>query len=173
MPTLILLRHAKSDWPAGVRDIDRPLAERGIRDCVAVAEALANKNLRVDRSVVSTAKRTRETFERVFAAAGYIPEHDFESRIYEANVQNLLDVIHEQESDTVMLVGHGPGIPQLSLLLADDFDSEPALRIRQKYPTAAIAVLHSAAEWAEWGPGTCVLEDFFIPRANPSGPDQD
>jgi phosphohistidine phosphatase len=134
---------------------------------------LSGREIHIDTALVSPAARTVETFERVFAAFGHLPRYEIEPRIYEANVQSLLDVVREQNSDTVMLVGHGPGIPQLSLLLADDFDSEPAIRIRQKYPTAAIAVLHSAAEWAEWGPGTCVLEDFLIPRANPSGPDQD
>jgi phosphohistidine phosphatase len=173
MPTLVLLRHAKSEWPPNVRDIERPLAERGIQDCVAVAAALTERNINVDFAVVSIAERTRETFRLVFESMKRVPDHEYETRIYEAHVQNLLDVVREQTAETVLIVGHGPGIPQLALLLCEDVESEPAKAIRRKYPTAGLAILTSHAPWDEWGAGMCELKEFTIPRANPLDADQD
>ncbi|HEU0086865.1 MAG TPA: hypothetical protein VFQ77_04335 [Pseudonocardiaceae bacterium] len=46
--TLILLRHAKSVWPQGVPDIERPLARRGRRDAPAVGQWLRRRVPAID-----------------------------------------------------------------------------------------------------------------------------
>ncbi|MEY4322398.1 MAG: hypothetical protein RL410_179, partial [Actinomycetota bacterium] len=66
MPTLVLLRHAKSEWPADTADLERPLNSRGQRDCVAVAAAIEAHGLLMDLVLVSPARRTQETFGLVF-----------------------------------------------------------------------------------------------------------
>ena len=64
MRTLLLLRHAKSDYPAGVGDHDRPLAARGIREAGLAGDWLRAAAPPVDAVLCSTATRTRQTLER-------------------------------------------------------------------------------------------------------------
>ena len=65
MRRLLLLRHAKSDRPPGVADIDRPLNPRGRRAAPAIAGYLDAEELRPDLAIVSPSARTRETFAAV------------------------------------------------------------------------------------------------------------
>ena len=62
--TLLLLRHAKSDYPAGVADHERPLAPRGIREAALAGNWLRAHAPGVDAVLCSTATRTRQTLER-------------------------------------------------------------------------------------------------------------
>ena len=163
---LVLLRHAKSDWPAGVLDIDRPLAPRGIRDCDAVAEYLEAQPWHIDQAIVSPAMRTQETFARVSAKLSYPIEHVIDARIYEASVASLLNVVNELVSETAVLVGHGPGLPGLAASLADEHSFANVALLRLKYPTAAIAVLESQLPWDQWRAKSARLTDFVVPHGN-------
>ena len=62
--TLLLLRHAKSDYPAGVADHERPLAPRGKREAALAGDWLRANVPAVDAVLCSTATRTRETLAR-------------------------------------------------------------------------------------------------------------
>ncbi len=64
MRTLVLLRHAKSDYPGGVADHDRPLAPRGIREAGLAGDWLRAELPAIDAVLCSTATRTRQTLER-------------------------------------------------------------------------------------------------------------
>src|SRR5690242_15813577 len=66
---LILLRHAKSDWPEGVADLDRPLAERGRADAPVAGRELARLGV-PDVVLCSPAQRTRATWELARQAMG-------------------------------------------------------------------------------------------------------
>ena len=57
MRRLILLRHAKSDWPPGMVDHDRPLAARGRRAAPLIGRWLVDNGFVPDRAVVSTASK--------------------------------------------------------------------------------------------------------------------
>jgi phosphohistidine phosphatase len=92
MRRLILLRHAKSDRPAGVADRERPLNARGRRTAPAVGAHLAKEGFRPDLAFVSTALRTRETWDAMAAALGN-PETRWQPEIYEAPARRILDVI--------------------------------------------------------------------------------
>ena len=63
--TLILLRHAKSDWSGEEPDIDRPLAKRGRRQAPDTGRWLARSIHGIDLAVVSPAVRTRKTWDLV------------------------------------------------------------------------------------------------------------
>jgi phosphohistidine phosphatase len=171
MPTLILLRHAKSDWPANTRDLDRPLSERGLRDCAIAGAYLAKFS--IDHAVVSPALRTQQTFDAVSKAYVRTIDSNIENQIYEAHIGDLLSTLHAFECETLLMVGHSPGMPHLALTLADDFEDESALRIRKKYPTCAIAVLTSEMPFSEWTAGCARLIEFNVPRANPESEDND
>src|SRR5690242_1439584 len=68
--TLILFRHAKSAWPDNVEDHERPLAERGRKAAPVMAKWLLAKGLRPSVALVSTAKRTQETWALVAPELG-------------------------------------------------------------------------------------------------------
>src|SRR6188472_1911158 len=114
--TLVLLRHAKSDWSGDEADIDRPLAERGRRQAPEAGRWLATHVARIDLAVVSTAERARATWDLVRAELGEPPETRHVEGAYAASVGELLDIVRNlaEELDTVVLVGHNPGLEGLA-----------------------------------------------------------
>ncbi|MFE1602248.1 SixA phosphatase family protein [Methylobacterium sp. ID0610] len=173
MRRLILLRHAKSDWPAGMADSDRPLAARGRAAAPRMAAYLAEEGLRPDRVLVSPARRTQETWALVRPS---LPEAAEERvpQIYEASASRLLDVVRSVDDGvaTLMLVGHNPGLQDLGQLLLSDADRDGLRALSKKFPTAGLAVIDlDAAEWSKAGPGTGTLERFVTPKSLGAGED--
>jgi phosphohistidine phosphatase len=161
---LILMRHAKSDWP-DVADHDRPLAKRGRRDASAVGKWLGRSGYLPDAVVCSTARRARETWELAAdgltaAVPGTTPPVRYEPRVYEATVLGLLMLVREFADDrsTVLVVGHNPGLAELAVGLAAPPPDPPTA-----FPTAAVAVLGLPGPWTSVGPGEARLLDFAIP----------
>ncbi|GAA3150076.1 histidine phosphatase family protein [Streptomyces rameus] len=163
---LVVLRHAKSAWPAGVDDHRRPLAPRGLRDAPAAGRALAAGSL-PDLALCSTAVRARRTWELVSAEWATPPPVRYDRRLYAADVADLLEVVHEVPADvrTLLLVGHNPGLEELVRALAADGLDDTLDRVREKFPTSAIAVLtwHGAG-WPALTPGAALLTSFTVPR---------
>ncbi len=123
MLTLYLLRHAKSSWAdESMRDFERPLANRGREACASIGEFIKEKGIDFDLILVSTAVRTRETIELVKERANFNGEVRFDERIYEATMSQLLEVISQVDDDreSVLLVGHNPGIEDLLALLTGE-----------------------------------------------------
>jgi phosphohistidine phosphatase len=166
---LILLRHAKSAWPDGVPDHDRPLAPRGRRDAPAAGRLLRKSGCVPDRVLCSTARRARETWQLAEDKLGAHPAAKFEDRIYGASAADLLALARQTSADvrTLLIVGHDPAMQELTLQLAGepagDAEAEALSRVRMKYPTAAIAVLSFSDRWTELGPGLAQLADFATP----------
>ncbi|MFF3205318.1 SixA phosphatase family protein [Streptomyces sp. NPDC002962] len=165
---LVVLRHAKSAWPEGVPDHERPLAPRGLRDAPAAGRALAEAGRVPDLALCSTAARARGTWE--LAAAEWEtppPPVRFDPRLYGAVVRELLEVVHETPAEvgTLLLVGHNPGLEELVLDLAGDGPGEVLDEVRLKFPTSAIAVLAwYGTGWRSLAPGTALLTSMTVPR---------
>ena len=108
--TLILLRHAKSDWSTGEADTLRPLAKRGRRQAPEAGRWLAANIGSVDLAVVSPAERARSTWELASAELAAPPPTRFEERVYAASGSALLGLVRELPDDvkTAVLVGHNP-----------------------------------------------------------------
>lgn len=170
---LIVLRHAKSAWPAGVPDLDRPLAGRGRRDAPAAGRWLRQRHGAPDAVICSPSLRTRETWDRVaaeLAAPGTTATPGkvvFEPRVYAASAATLLQVVRgfPDRWRTALLIGHQPGVQDLVLALAGG--GEGVDRVREKFPTSAVAVLTLPGGWAGLTPGCAVLTDFAVPRGRP------
>lgn len=163
---LILLRHAKSAWPLGVRDRERPLTERGRANAKRAGEALAGGQRLPDLIVASPAVRTTETAQLVSAEIPSVPLA-FDESIYAATWWEVLDVVRALDPmhSFVVLVGHNPAMEDLASELAnDDSDSEALKRLRTKFPTCAMASLVSDQPWASWGTSACALTRFWTPR---------
>ena len=116
MKTLILLRHAKSSHEDGaLNDIDRPLNERGIGDAKLIGGLIRKRKIQPDLIVASPAERVRQTADLVLKAARLNVELTLDKRIYEASTRGLFKVIRDfnDTSNTVMLIGHNPGLEDL------------------------------------------------------------
>jgi len=170
MKTLTLLRHAKSGWDDPVaRDFDRPLNAKGMRAAVTMGRRAAELGLAVDRLVASPAARVKATLESFFEGMGRTLEPVWDRRIYLASAATLLEVIRETETsvDHLMIVGHNPGLEDLTLLLVPDDDSSPLrAEVETKFPTATIARMHwDGDDWSTLGlDGNVTLDIFLRPR---------
>jgi len=164
---LVVLRHAKSAWPDGVADHERPLAPRGLRDAPAAGRALAETDCLPGLALCSTAVRARLTWELASAQWGTPPPVRYDGRLYAADVSDLEAVVHEvpSEVETLLLVGHNPGLEELVLELAGDGLDDTVEEVRTKFPTSAIAVLAwRGADWRALTPGTALLTTVMVPR---------
>ena len=166
MRRLVLLRHAKSDYPAGVADVDRPLSQRGETQAPLAGRWVAENIAGIDHVVVSVAQRTRQTWSLVSLQLPEAPEAMFDPRIYEASVSDLLQVIADapDSARTVLLIGHNPGLEDLVLHLCTNPESNGADRLREKFPTSAIAVLDFDDDWSGLDSRGADLVTFEVPR---------
>lgn len=163
MRTLVLMRHAKSDYPGGVADHDRPLADRGIREAGLAGEWLRANAPQIDAVLCSSAVRTRQTLERtgVSAPVSYL------DRLYGASPGDVIDEITKIGEDvaTLLVVGHEPTTSHLALGLAGPgSDRGAAEQLARKYPTSAIAVLQVPGPWAGLQLSGAELVSFHVPR---------
>jgi phosphohistidine phosphatase len=170
---LIVLRHAKSAWPEGVPDLERPLAERGRRDAPRMGAWLRQAGFRPELVICSPARRTRETWELTARTLGGEPLVAIEPRLYGADVEELLEVLREVPSAlrTVLIVAHFPGVQGLVLELVGEEHATrtPALgRLQEKFPTAGAAVVELPGDWAGLRRGTGTLQAFTVPKQIPA-----
>ncbi|MEZ5116780.1 MAG: histidine phosphatase family protein [Candidatus Nanopelagicales bacterium] len=166
--TLVVLRHAKSDYPPGVPDHDRPLAERGRRDAPVAGDWIAGHVPGPDAVLVSSALRTRETWALAGGRLADPPAAIVEPRMYLASTGEFLAVLSglPDEVGTVVVVAHNPGCEDVAADLAGpDPDPDSWQRMITKYPTAAIAVLGLSGSWADVGDAPSRLLSFAVPRA--------
>jgi phosphohistidine phosphatase len=173
MRRLMLLRHAKSAWPDGTSDSDRPLAARGKEAAPRMGAYLADEQLFPDLALVSPARRTRETWDLVRAKLGDAPAR-FEPRIYEAPAERLLTIVQEVERPvrTLLMIGHNPGFEDLARLLIGHGDRYAFARLAEKYPTAGLAVIDFATEsWRDVAPRSGRLDGFVTPKSLGAGED--
>lgn len=170
MKTLLLLRHAKSAWPDGVDDHDRPLAERGRCDAPRMGAYMAEVGLEPDVALVSSARRTQGTWALVAPILGKACPSQTVASIYEAEPAAILAAIHAapQESATLLVIGHNPGFEDLAAMLAPAGDVDTLARLRTKYPTAGLAVIRFDIErWADIAPAAGRLVAFVTPKTLP------
>jgi phosphohistidine phosphatase len=165
MKRVYLLRHAKSSWKdRSLADRDRPLARRGRRAAKAMAGHLEAEEIRPDLVLCSPALRTRETLERIEPGFGAEVEARVDEQLYGASEASLFERVKRlpDEVRSVMLIGHNPGLEELALALASE--GERLARMRDKYPTAALATVDLPAEsWSAVERGSGHLVAFVRP----------
>ncbi|MFI1920256.1 SixA phosphatase family protein [Nocardia sp. NPDC020380] len=160
--TLILMRHGKSGYPDGVPDHDRPLAPRGEREAALAGDWLRETQPPIDQVLCSTSVRTRETLFRT----GITAPVSYEKSIYEASPHTLIEMVQlaDAQVQTLLLVGHSPGMPWTAWELAANRSSAAAEEMSRKFPTSALAVIEFDRPWADADPGTGELVRFHVPR---------
>jgi phosphohistidine phosphatase len=162
--TLVVLRHAKADRPAGVADVDRPLTERGHADAGAAGAWLIARGYIPDLVICSPARRTRQTWHGVAVAlAGEgSPEVRYEATMYAGGPTELFDVLHTVPAETgmVLLIGHNPTVSMLCAALdPTGLPDSDGLR------TSGLAVHTPEVPWASLGPGEARLVATHTARA--------
>jgi phosphohistidine phosphatase len=142
--TLILLRHAKSDWSGMETDIRRPLAQRGRRQAPKAGRWLVANIDRIDLAILSPATRAQQTWELVAAELPAPPPTRIDERVYAASDRRLLAVVRDltAEINTVALVGHNPGVEECVYILT----GQPV-----PMPTSALAVITWPGPWSDAG----------------------
>jgi phosphohistidine phosphatase len=162
---VLLLRHGKSSWkdPA-LADHDRPLAGRGRRAAKTIARHMRDQQIQPELVLCSTARRAQETYELVEPGLGQ-PAVRLERALYAASSSELLTRLRRLPNgvESVLVIGHNPGLQQLALALTRPSPLRAALAA--KYPTAALASLALADEsWGRLEPGAAELDGFVRPR---------
>ncbi|MFM1917463.1 MAG: hypothetical protein RJB01_978 [Actinomycetota bacterium] len=171
MPQLIIVRHAKSGYPPGVADFDRPLAQRGLREAPLMRPIIA-KWLETETCIdawISQAQRTRHTWQLIASAMGQeervaasITEHH-ERGLYEASAREIAEVISRTgEGCAAVVVGHNPGVQQVIC----DYAADGAVRdqVAMRFPTSTLIRLEWEGDWSEFPRGRLTAMEMIIAR---------
>lgn len=169
MRKLLLLRHAKSSWEDNdLDDFERPLTKRGTKAAAEVGQYLAASNLKPDLVLCSSAVRTRATMALILPELGSpAPKTATEDALYLALAAAILDRVRKVKSDvqSVMVVGHNPGLHALALELTGTGARDTIAQLATGFPTAALALFSFGFEsWTALAPTTGHLERFVVPR---------
>lgn len=167
MKTLILMRHAKSSWKdAGLADHDRPLSGRGRRSAPVMAGWLRGRGHLPQRILCSSSERTRETVARMRATWPVLPEPVIRPALYHAETPALLAEIKGLSDDIrlAMIVGHEPGLGELTQSLAGPGAPEGCARAFSHFPTAAVAIFEIDGDWETVRTGAAQFVAFAVPR---------
>lgn len=132
--TLIVVRHAKSDWTVPASERERPLAPRGRRQAPAAGQWISTHLGQPDLAVVSVATRARQTWDLIAGELPARPAERIEAAAYTFSAAGLLDLVRELPEDAraVALVSHNPAVEELLEELTGRW---------ARMPTAALAVL--------------------------------
>ncbi len=160
---LILTRHAKSNWDNPLdTDHQRPLAPRGLRAAPLIGQWLRARGYVPGEALVSDATRTRQTWALLQAEFTAESPARFEPALYLAAPEVMLRALQTARAETVMMLGHNPGIAEFAHQLLRRPLSHPGFA---GFPTCATLVAEfDIDQWAELQLGTGRARDFVVPR---------
>jgi phosphohistidine phosphatase len=164
--TLLVVRHAKSDWDTAAPDHERPINTRGQREAPELGRLLAAAGLLPDLVVCSDATRAQQTWQLASSAWSDPPPVRLEPRLYDASRSEVLAVVNETAGSVGVLacVGHEPTSSALVAVLAGSADAAAAQALSGGLKTACAAVLTFDGPWAELEPGAARLVRLVSPR---------
>ena len=170
MHRLILMRHAKTERAAASGlDRDRALTERGREDALLMGRTLFEKGLRPDLALISTATRTRQTWDLLQEAFGDV-EVRLESALYNASSDTLRRHVEaaEEEAGCLLVLAHNPGVHMLAHQDLLESAASPSVmdRMAAGFPTAAAAVFEVDVA------GRCAYDGSLTPKAFGGGADE-
>ncbi len=170
MHRLILMRHAKTERAADSGlDRDRALTPRGVADAVLMGGVLADKGLRPDLALVSSAVRTRQTWEAMRDALGDV-EVRIEPRLYDATTDVLRRFVQDAEDQAgcLLILAHNPGVQLLAMDYLTESAASPSVldRMAGGFPTGAAAIFEVDVA------GRCAYDGFLTPKAFGGGTEE-
>ncbi|MBS1572312.1 MAG: histidine phosphatase family protein [Bacteroidetes bacterium] len=156
MKKLILVRHAKSDWPENTDDFDRPLSQSGIHDAMKMSDFLKFNGIEIEKLVTSPAKRALETcniFNDTFEV-----ECSKQPKLYNPSENNFLSVIRDLDDSvhSVALFSHNNGISNFANYMTGDIFH---------FPTCGVAIFEVDCEkWTDFESEDKKMTHFFEPQ---------
>jgi len=157
---IYISRHAKSSWEDHrLRDIDRPLNDRGRKDAPKMARLCLERGYVPSQIIASNSKRTTET-ARYFQKTFNLSHIDLDSSLYLADSEQYIETCFglDENQDSVMMFGHNPGITDL----ANYFFTET-----RNVPTCGILVFDcDVKDWSMVSKSKMKLIDFLYPKMN-------
>lgn len=169
MRCLMLLRHSKA-VPASeaARDEERGLEIRGREDAAKMGAYMARHAFVPDRAIVSSVTRTRETWEEAAVAFPKPPLAVYDSRLYDAAPQTIIDIIKEAGTGAprLLLVGHNPGLQKLAMLLIAAGDVDARERLGEALPTSGLVTIEFPIDdWKKLHLHSGRLSHFVTPES--------
>ncbi len=164
MKTLFLVRHAKSSWKdVSLPDALRPLSKRGRRDAPMMGRRLADRGVEVELIVTSPATRAVATAEAL-AEELSVPWDEVvaDDRLYDADAEDILTVIEEQDEwiDSLMVIGHNPALTSLANYVGRaDLDNVPT--------TGVVELQYDVSRWSEMASARPKEIVFDYPKKSP------
>lgn len=169
MKQLLILRHAKAaaESPSG-SDFDRPLDGDGVERARFMGRYLAKHGDLPDLVCCSDAARTRQTFVVMQEQLSHPLPVSYQNGLYLASAGDLLDYVNAipEAAQSVMIIGHNPGMHHLARILCEGGDAEAMAALEHKFPTGALAWVELPAEirWRDVVPNSGTLKAFWRPK---------
>ncbi len=162
MKTLILVRHAKSDWGnPSLSDFDRPLNERGKRDAPVMAKRLLDRKIKIDQFIASPAKRAAKTAKYFAEAFDFKKDKiDFKEKLYMADSSTFYSIIEKtsDKHETIALFSHNFGITDFAnVLTSTSIDNIPTCGV--------FALTADCEKWSDFKDAKKAFLFFDYPKA--------
>lgn len=148
-------------------DRERPLATRGVTDAPLMGKAMAECGIDPELVLCSSARRTRDTLDLVLPELRVEPKVVYDDALYHASPEAMLQMLHaiQPGANRVMLVGHNPELQAFALDLVGSGPKQARDRLREKYPTAGLAVINFASGlWSSITVNSGELKLFLAPK---------
>ena len=156
---LILMRHAKSNWNKPVSDHERELNGRGRASAQAMGNWLRENDILPEEALISTSKRTRETFKGLDVKPTRVR---FLEDLYHPSPAKLLCTLKSAQEKTGLSISHNPACANFADAMAK---IPPAHKRFHDYPTCATWVATIDKDyWTEVEFGLARTIAFAVPR---------
>ena len=169
---LVLMRHAKAEHESST-DESRRLSKRGRRDARAAGVLLAEHGDMPALVLVSTAQRTRDTWDAVLDGMRSASEGSQESEawfdrsLYDSGPPAVVELLCAVENTvpSVLVIGHNPTISVVASALSDG-QADPALEeaVTEGIPTAGLACFDVPVDWVDLNAHVLRLTSVEVPR---------
>ncbi len=162
------MRHARAE-SAAASDEERALTPEGLADAAAAGAWLADEGYAVHRALVSTALRTRQTWEAFASGAGLEAPAEFDGVLYSGGPETVHDLIRLTHDGvgSLLVIGHTPTMAYLAQLLDDgDGDVDAVAAMSGGFPPCAVAVYSVPGSWDALEVGRARLIGFHVGRAD-------
>ncbi|MGG8495601.1 SixA phosphatase family protein [Tenacibaculum sp. TC6] len=157
MKTIYIVRHAKSSWEYdSVKDIDRPLKERGINDAHLLSKVLAKQLQKPDVFVSSSANRALHTAVIFCENFDYpLSNLQIKRQLYSFSDGYLVKTVKALDDgfNSAIIFSHDHGINTF----VNKFGSKPIAHV----PTCGVVgIRFDEKHWKNIRKGTTVLVEF-------------
>lgn len=169
MKTLLLLRHAKSDWDdVSVDDHERPLNPRGLKAAPRMGRLMRDLGLIPALCLSSTAVRARDTATMAISEMAADVPVEYLRELYSFGDGSAIAAAiaaHGGDASPLLVVTHNPATQAFALDTISGGDTFGLGQLRIKYPTGGMARIdYDIASWSALPTAKGQLKGFWRPR---------